>query len=370
LIAAWLLGALMIKRRAKLPGVLLITLTVLPLLIFLPVSARISIFSPKYAIAMLPVVFVGVAAGLSALIARSRVLGAVGLACVLGFSSFAHYRDLTEPAVQREHWNWISDYLRQNAQPDDQFIVFADYAEPVFRWHFDRANANRKIYRFVDDPMNPEPVFDKLQADPKTRTIWLIMAHDQVARANHRLLDVAAQRYAWTHRQYPNNGFLRVMGYATQWRHTALPASATPYTARFANGLELVGARVNPTTLAPTDKISHPPSNWIHVVTYWRRWKPFEAPHVRPFLRLIGNADAGEWGGELSYVPNVFEYDPPGKWDDGTLVEYHFDVNLNPITPAGEYTLVIGLEADDKSRTPLAQTNEIVFKLAPIAIIR
>jgi hypothetical protein len=134
---------------------------------------------------------------------------------------------------------------------------------------------------------------------------------------------------------------------------------------RFANGMELVGYSVDNTRLKPTDNISHPPSNWIHVITYWRRWKAIDPAGAQPALRLTSSD--GEWGGELLRRPNVFDFDPPEKWNDGDIVEAHYDVNLNPVTPAGNYTLEARMMKDEQ-RLPREGSSDTWLKLASIEI--
>ena len=166
---------------------------------------------------------------------------------------------------------------------------------------------------------------------------------------------------------YPNNGNIAVLGYSVRWRHEQLPGSTVPKEIRFANGLALVGYEVDATRVKATDKLLHPPSNWIHVTTYWQLWDAAPASEFTPLVQVVDD-QGGIWGGELQRPPTVFHHDPPENWDEGTIVEAHYDVNLNPVTPAGTYHLVVGLRGEGDERVPTVE-GEAQIDLIPVDII-
>jgi hypothetical protein len=45
------------------------------------------------------------------------------------------------------------------------------------------------------------------------------------------------------------------------------------------------------------------------------------------------------WGESLARAGSSFQRRPPSQWEPGEVVRADFEVNLNPATPAGEYTL-------------------------------
>ena len=358
------LGLVFLFRRNWRLGAFVMCLALLPALLYLPISTSVSIFTPKYVMASFPFFLMALAVGLNAVLQHNRALGAALVVAVIALFSAGTLRDLTQPDFQRENWRFAGDFLKREATADDAVLVFADYAAPVLAHYYDDG---AEIIPFAGDPGNPAPAFDFAQQRAR-RMLWLVLSHDQNAYPNHTLLDVAYSRYPWSYAQYPSQGNIRVLGFNTRWRHDALPAGATPVAnGRFANGMELIGYSIDNSRLKATDRISHPPSNWIHAVTYWQRWKPIDPAGAQPALRLT-SADGGEWGGELSRRPNVFDFDPPEKWGDGDIIEAHYDVNLNPATPAGNYMLEARMLKDDQ-RLPLDGSSDTWLKLAPIEIL-
>ncbi|MBN2004742.1 MAG: hypothetical protein JXA21_15400, partial [Anaerolineae bacterium] len=216
-----------------------------------------------------------------------------------------------------------------------------------------------RVYRFQGNPYEPEAFYNGLR-DFGHSTLWLVLHQDGAMAPHHRLREAAHAMFPQITGIYPNAGQITMLGYSTAWRHTALPAKATPLAARFANGLALAGYWVDATRLPPTEQLLHPPSNWIHVITYWQVWDGAPPLDFAPFVRLV-DAPGGVWGGELPRFPTVLHFDPPEGWGPGDIIEMHFDVNLNPATPPGMYRLIVGLEREDSAPVPLEDGATSVY---------
>ena len=50
---------------------------------------------------------------------------------------------------------------------------------------------------------------------------------------------------------------------------------------------------------------------------------------------------------------DTFDFYLPTRWRRGQVIRSDFDVNLNPITPPGRYTLVVGLRDESGVQVPL-----------------
>jgi len=59
------------------------------------------------------------------------------------------------------------------------------------------------------------------------------------------------------------------------------------------------------------------------------------------------------WGASLERGNDAFHVYPPTRWQPGQVVRADFDVNLNPATPPGTYTLVVGLRDAAGVQVPL-----------------
>ena len=79
-----------------------------------------------------------------------------------------------------------------------------------------------------------------------------------------------------------------------------------------------------------------------------------EEEQFKPVMLLLGE-NGGIWGRSLDRLSTVFELDPPANWTTDTIAESHFDVNINPETPPGNYTLVAVIERADGTQVPLKQ---------------
>lgn len=356
LFAAW--------RRGRSQGVWVTVLLLLPLVIFYPISFRIPVFAPKYISAIFPFFILTLALALETLRRWWKPLAHAGFLGMLVVAVWANGRILTQPVFQRADWRAVADYLQVHADPQDAVVGFADYIHrPIQRYYAGPAH----VYRFQGNPYEPEAFYNGLR-DAGHLTLWLILHQDGAMAPGHRLREAAAAMYPQVTAIYPNGGQITVLGYSMAWRHTALPAKATPLAARFDNGLALAGYWVDATRLPPTERLLHPPSNWIHVITYWQVWDSAPPLDFEPFVRLV-DAQGGVWGGELPRPPTVLHFDPPERWEPGDIIEMHFDVNLNPVTPPGIYRLIVGLEREDGVPVPLEDEAASVY-LRDIEITR
>ena len=340
------LGCYRAWRIAWRKAVWVLGLLILPAAIFYPISFRVPVFSPKYLSASFLMLVLCAALAIDQLATWRRALGWVGLAAAIAFNGWANGRILTDPSLQRGDWRAATAYIEAHMRPDDAIIGFADYIHRAIYRYYD---GEAPVYRFKGDAYDPEPFFrNVLQRDQDHHTLWLVLHHDQAMAPHNRLRETAGLLYPQITGIYPNNGRIAVLGFNVRWRHEKLPATATPLDAAFHNGLELRGFEVDADELVPYDAAFHPPSNWIHVTTYWKRSAGGADDDFTPFLHLVG-AEGGVWGGELLRPPTVFHRDPPSGWDREGLVEAHYDVNLNPVTPPGTYHLVLGLAHGDGS---------------------
>ncbi len=347
----WILiltGALLIVglveawRRGWRRGLWLTGMLSLPFVLFYAVAFKLRVFDPKYLSAIFPFFVLTSALVIEAV---RRVHFAPTLLCVallvtpLGYT---HVRDLTQPDVQRTDWRYVADYLERYARPNDVIVTYVDYVDRLLRRYYD-GSADVRPYPY--DPATPELLYDELEAEARSN-LWLVLHHDRVFAPDHRLVEVAQARYPQITGHYPTLGQIRLLGYNLRWRHSTLPNYVTPQEARFANGLALAGYIVSEDTLPPTEKVAHPPSNWIPVTTYWQRWsEPGTEESHNPVLLLQG-PQGGIWGRSLERRPTVFERDPPKDWPEETVIEIHDDVNLNPATPPGTYRLLVTFETE------------------------
>lgn len=320
-----------------------------PVLIFYPISFRAPVYAAKYLSAVVPALFILVAWGIESLARLWRPLGALLL--ILGMLMMnGIVRDLTDPSFQRADWRFVARYLETHEGPNDIVIVSAFYNTYLLNRYY---QGQSEVWGFKADPYNPGPIYREF--GERYDHIWLVLHHDQAMAPGNRLQEAAAEAFPIVTGQYPNGGQIAVIGLQTRFAYPNLPPTATPMESCFANGICLVGYRLDAQSLPPTENLSHPPSNWIHVVLYWRREPEIDPTPFRPLVRLV-DGDLNVWGGNLDRRPDLLDRYPPDLWKASEVVETHFDLNLNPATPPGTYRLEVSLalEGDENRRVSQA----------------
>ncbi len=344
-------GCLAAWRRQWQRGAQLTGLLTLPIVFFYMVAFKLRVFAPKYLSATFPFFILAAAIAVTTLAEWKRTVGLVLMATLLLGAGRAHVRDLTQPAVQRTDWRYAATYLEEHATEDDVIVTYVDYIDRLLKYYYD---GGLPIEPYPYDPATPELLYDELEGE-NYHTLWLVLSHDRVYAPNHRLVDAARERYPQITGQYPTQGQIQILGFNMRWRHSQLPEDVEPFDFDLGTGLTLRGYQVDAKRLRATEAVSHPPSNWIHVTTYWQRTEATCQPGQTP-VAMLEDANGAIWGRALDRSPTIFDRDPPCQWPDDALVEAHFDVNLNPATPPGLYQLTLILENAEGQRLPHALT--------------
>lgn len=359
-----ILGLVEAWRRGWRKGLWMTSMLCLPFIFFYAVAFRLRVFAPKYLGAIFPFFVLTIALVIEGVRRVHWVPALLCAALLLAPLGHAHLQDLTDPQFQRTDWRYVADYLEKHARPNDVIVTYVDYVDRLLRRYYDGPT---EIRAYPYDPATPELLYDEFE-DEERNNLWLILHHDRVYAPDHRLIEVAQARYPQITGHFPTRGQIRLLGFNMDWRHDSLPDPATGCNYRFANGLALEGYTVVEDSLPPTERVAHPPSNWIPVTTYWGTWTQPDRTDQEPVLLLVG-PQGGIWGRSLERRPTVFDQDPPANWPGNALVEVHYDVNLNPVTPPGTYQLVVAFETengevpleDNESTTrPVLQEIEIL----------
>ena len=80
----------------------------------------------------------------------------------------------------------------------------------------------------------------------------------------------------------------------------------------------------------------------MHVTTSWQAGDKRASGDLFPKVRLV-DAAGQVWGESLDRPNDALHVWPTSRWLPGEMVRVDYDVNLNPVTPAGTYRLVIDL---------------------------
>jgi hypothetical protein len=137
---------------------------------------------------------------------------------------------------------------------------------------------------------------------------------------------------------------MTVKRFITRYRLSEPPADVTQLDATFGPDITLVACAVDDTRTLATDERTHPPSGWVHVRLYWRA----EARPPADYAATVRMVDhLGQvWGDRLHRDRGTLQLWPTSRWEPEEVIRQEVDVNLNPITPPGEYRIVVGLLDD------------------------
>ena len=105
-------------------------------------------------------------------------------------------------------------------------------------------------------------------------------------------------------------------------------------------GLTLAACELLTPELSARDEVSHPPSGWVHVRLWWRADAPLDDDYIA-MAQMVG--PEGVWGDRLYRGNEALRRWPTSTWQPGELWRDEVDINLNPVTPPGEYPVLIGV---------------------------
>jgi len=320
-----------------------------------------SIFSEdRYLLFMAPFVLWAVARGVVALGARWRIAGWTTGIAVVALLAVSLPR-LWTPDMFRENWRAAAHYIDQYQQQSPGLragaVAHINYTHQALEWYV-RASASGPelpVWGLFGDPLTPDQVEDVIAPPLRgivewgAHTLWLTQSHLEGvddARLVQGWLDA---NFPLITEQYPAG--VQLNGYALQSRYAALPdlsAQAVYPHAELAPGLTLAACEVITPRVRATDVELHPPSGWVHVRLWWQATENIEADYAVT-ARVLG--PDGVWGKRIERgTSEALRHYPTSDWSVDDFMRDEHDINLNPITPAGTYRVVIGLQ--DGAGTP------------------
>lgn len=326
----------------------------MPLLIGnLLLSRSASVFAEdRYFIFLAPFLLWAVARGIVVIGERLPWVGVgVGL-LVIGILLGALPR-LWTPAMYRENWRAASAYISayHTASPGlpDTVVAHVDYTRLPLEWYlrqhfsFDQL----PIYFPYGGTLTPDQT-DSVIAPPLegivkagAATLWLTQSHLEGVDEQHLVEGWLNSHFPLVTELYPSG--IKLSGYALQSRFTALPqlsAEAIYPVAELVPGLTLAACEILTPQVAAQDDQMHPPSGWVHVRLWWQATGPIADNYIAT-ADVVG--PEGAWGVRLYRANEALRRWPTSTWQPGEIVRDEVDINLNPVTPAREYPVMIGV---------------------------
>lgn len=334
----------------------------IPLLIGnLLLSRSASVFAEdRYFIFLAPFLLWAVARGIVVVGERLPWLG-VGIGILVIGVLLAALPRLWTPALYRENWRAASDYITayHAASPGlpDTVVAHVDYTRLPLEWYL------RQQFGFDELPLyfpyggalKPEQI-DSVIAPPLegivkagAATLWLTQSHLEGVDDQHLVEGWLNSHFPLVTELYPSG--IKVSGYTLQSRFTTLPtlsADAVYPAVELAPGLELAACEVLTPQVAAQDDQMHPPSGWVHVRLWWRAIGSIADNYIAT-ADVVG--PEGAWGVRLYRDNEALRRWPTSTWQLGEIVRDEVDINLNPVTPAREFPVMIGVMDGAGQRT-------------------
>ena len=291
---------------------------------------------PRYFTFLVPALCLLWGRALAALGQRVRLLGWAALAVILTVDLVA-LSHLWLPQNLREDWRTAAAYVETHAGSNDAVLVHVDYVRIPFQRYF--GGPQPVFFPFtgrLNDPAQVEPpLLGLLPFD----SVWLIQSHTQEFDPHHLVERWLAERFPLATEQYPAG--ITVKRFLTRYRLPGLPSDVPRLAAAFGPHITLVGCAVDDVRTPAGDERSHPPSAWVHVRLYWQA-KARPLADYAATVRLVDSLGQ-VWGERLQGERDTLQVWPTSRWEPGEIVRQEVDVNLNPITPPGEYRILVGL---------------------------
>jgi len=338
-LALLLLGMIVPPRRGRLALWLWLLVPLLAGSLLQTLNAAV-FAETRYFLFLVPALCLAWGSGLSWLSKRVPAAGLAALGVWVLVALLALPYNWT-PENRREDWRGAAAYVAVHAGPNDAVLIHPAFVHVSFEYY--SHDGLPIFYPFEGDVESRDQIDGPLGGLTGYSTIWLVTSHDAQPDPEHLVQRWFDERFPMVTEQFPTGVVVR--GYATRYRLPELPAQVEPADIAYADGLQLAGYIVDHTTLPATDDQYHPPSNWIHTTLYWTIETPL-SDDLSLSVKLVD--EWGQvWGDRLYRAGDLLNRYPSSQWIPGEIIRTDFDVNLNPVTPAGDYHLeLIVLDGD------------------------
>ncbi len=185
-------------------------------------------------------------------------------------------------------------------------------------------------------------------------TLWLTQSHLDGVDDGHLVEGWLNQNFALVTEQFPAG--IKLSGFALRTHlHSTSPATPTQRcpNQEMVPGLTLIACEIINPVLQASDEMLHPPSGWVHVRLWWQASGTIADNYIAS-VQMVGSE--GVWGDRLYRGNEALRRFPTSSWTSGMIVRDEIDVNLNPLTPANEYPIVVGVR--DSADQPAGATAE------------
>jgi hypothetical protein len=261
---------------------------------------------------------------------------------------------------RKEDFRAAAQYIRAHDDPRDAVVLVAGFINYPFAYYFGSPDTVIPLDGTIGD------VGSKLTPYLRNRDrVWLVISHADAIDPQDRVRAWLAERYPEVTEQFPKS--VRVYGYRINSRRPDVPTTAVMTNTHFGDALALAGY-TSDNNVVPIDALYHPPSNWLHVTLYWRVLAAPGTPY-RATVRLVDGR--GIWAESLGRSNDALSRMSANNWHLGDVIVEDVDVNMNPLTPSGDFALTVQVTGSDgKPLTPASTGLEIGrIHVTPVPVV-
>ena len=271
---------------------------------------------------------------------------------------------LWTPGLARENWRAavgvVTAHTRASPGLPAAAVAHVDYTHMPVEWYLRREFTfdELPLYFPFGGTLTPDQVETTIAPplrgieETGAATLWLFQSHLEGMDDERLVEGWLAQHYPLITEQYPAG--IKLSGYAVQSIFDALPPlapGAVRPDAELAPGLALAACEVLTPEVAARDDRLHPPSGWVHLRLWWQATGPIAGNYLSAAQAVN---DAGVWGESLARDDSALHHILTSTWETGSFVRDELDVNLNPETPPGVYSIQVSLT--DEAGAPVGES--------------
>ena len=346
-------------------------------------------FGPRYLLPVLPAFHLLIAAGLGRLVSSCKswkmedgscldsilqpptsnlqlvsIAALIGLLCSLGFVSAASAGSLAnyyfDDKYARPDFRSVAEYISSHTQAEDAIVLVGGHMLPAFNYYY---RGELPVYplpdRLVVSTKEPLDYRSAEQLNPIAQgrdRLWLVLWQNRIVDPTDVILD---QLMLNCHRLEVGRNFhqFAVLLFSLENRPRFATGPQHPYLVNFSDQIQFLGYDL--------DSFWAQPGQTLHLALYWEALGKMDQNYL-VFTHLISQDE--HIYGQHDKIAASDAY-PTSEWEKGTIIRDKFQILVSPDTPAGVYTIEVGLYTTHQGieRLPLKTGDDRVL-LAEIVV--
>mgnify|MGYP001772865476 CR=1 FL=1 len=306
-------------------------------------------YHPRYLLPAIPLAMLLLAGGVNFLKSRLPRLSALLLLTFLWTNILSLRSYYLNPALSRDDFRSVVDYMTINAQPEDGVILVGGHFLPVFEY-YNRAGLRAYpvppgLLPRVNEPLNSwEASMFLNEVAFRHRRVWLLLWQEELADPRHIVVDLLttyAERLPVS-LKIDRGPALLLFSLEKTRRFPPTPPITHAFRAKFGDNLELVGYDLGGSGWVRyhhDERSSFRRGETIFLTLYWRASGPVSR-NYSAFTHLLDGE--GKFCSGMDRLLGEGFY-PTSRWIPGEIYWQDYPLPVPPDLPEGRYLIEIGL---------------------------